>query len=204
MMNSFKPLIFCLGFAVALPALAAGEYSSLHPKSEMEAPPALLGNAVLIEASATVENVDMASRLVTLKGPEGGMITVKAGPEVKNLAQVKKGDQVNVKYYQSLAVDVVLPGEARSDAEPAVAGAVVTAEPGAAPAGAAIIQEHKTVEILSVDPYKKAIAFRDADGRWREMSVKRPDLEHYLKDLKEGDKVEVTFTEAMAIAVEPR
>ena len=32
----------------------------------------------------------------------------------------------------------------------------------------------------------------------------KPELEHYLTDLKEGDKVQVTYTEALAIAVEPR
>jgi hypothetical protein len=83
-MKTFKPLIICLGFAVALPALAEepkGEYSALRPKSEMEAPPAALGQGVLVQKAGTIEDVDMASRLVTIKGSEGGMVTVQAGPE---------------------------------------------------------------------------------------------------------------------------
>jgi hypothetical protein len=71
-MKTLKPLIVCLGFAVALPALGAGEpkgdYSSLRPKSGMEAPPAVLGQGILVEMTATVQDVDMVSRLVTLKG----------------------------------------------------------------------------------------------------------------------------------------
>jgi hypothetical protein len=38
----------------------------------------------------------------------------------------------------------------------------------------------------------------------RKISLKdTPQLQHYLNELKKGDIVQVTFTEAMAIAVEP-
>jgi Cu/Ag efflux protein CusF len=200
-MKTFKPLMICLGIAIALPALAEepkGDYSALRPKSEMEAPPAALGEGVLVQRTGTIESVDMASRLVTVKGPEGGMITVQAGPEVKNLDQVKKGDQVTVSYYQSMAVDVIASGSApKSGTETAK----VSAEPGAKPAGAVGRQERKTVKIASVDPIKKAISFYDKDGRWREVSMDRPDLEHYLTELKDGDTVEVVFTEALAVSI---
>jgi len=187
-MKTLKRLIPSLVLATALPVYA-----------EMETAPAALGEAVLVEKTATVESVDPTSRYVTLKGPEGGMVTVQAGPEVKNLGMVKKGDQVTVKYYQAMAVDVVAPGT-----EGGTVTRRVTAEPGMAPAGAVARQTSKTVEILSVDKYKKAIAFRDEEGNWREVLLDRPELRHYLDDLKEGDTVEVTFTEAVAVSVEPR
>jgi hypothetical protein len=200
-MRTFKPLIACLSFAVALPALAQdpqGDYSSLKPRDEMEIPPAALGQGVLVEMTATVEDVDMASRLVTLKGPEGGMLTVQAGPEVKNLGEVKKGDQVKVSYYRSMAVDVITPGSASKSASETGA---VRAEAGAKPAGAVGRRVHKTVKIAAVDPIKKAISFYDTDGRWREVSMDRPDIEHYLDEIKAGDTVEVVFTEALAVSI---
>jgi Cu/Ag efflux protein CusF len=172
--------------------------TALPVYAEMESAPAALGEAVLAE-TVTVQDVDMANRLVTLKGPEGGMVTVEAGPKVKNLDKIKKGDQVDVKYYQAMAVDVVAPGT-----EGGTVTKRVTAEPGMAPAGAVARQHHRTVEILSIDKYKKAIAFRDEKGRWREVRLFRPELRHYLEDLKEGDTVQVTFTEALAVAIEPR
>jgi len=200
-MRSFKPLIACLGLAVALPALAEepkGDYSALRPKSEMEAAPAALGQGVLVQKTGTIMDVDQASRLVTIKGSEGGMVTVQAGPEVKNLDQVKKGDQVAVSYYKSMAVDVITPGSAPKHD---VKTGAVRAEAGAKPAGAVGRQERRTVKIASVDPYKKAISFYGADGRWREVSMDRPDLEHYLKEIKDGDTVEVVFTEALAVSI---
>ena len=60
-----------------------------------------------------------------------------------------------------------------------------------------------TVEIMEVDPYKKTISFRAPDKGYRTVSVKNSRLEHYLKELKAGDVVEVVRTESMAIAVEP-
>jgi len=200
-MRSFKPLIACLGLAVALPALAEepkGDYSALRPKSEMETAPAALGQGVLVQKTGTIMDVDQASRLVTIKGSEGGMVTVQAGPEVKNLDQVKKGDQVAVSYYKSMAVDVITPGSAPKHD---VKTGAVRAEAGAKPAGAVGRQERRTVKIASVDPYKKAISFYGADGRWREVSMDRPDLEHYLKEIKDGDTVEVVFTEALAVSI---
>ncbi len=61
-----------------------------------------------------------------------------------------------------------------------------------------------TVKILVVDPYKKAIAFRDPEGHWREVSVASPGLEHFLSDLEEVDTVKVTFTDAVAVPLVPR
>jgi len=206
MKKGFKPLIVCLGFAVALPVLAAGEasgeYSSLRPKDQMEAPPEALSGARLVEATLTVEDIDRANRLVTLAGPKGNAFTVYAGSQVKNLDKVKKGNQVLVKYYQSMAVNVAVPGT--ESAAPTTTTRRASAEPGMTPAGVVARQTTKTVKVLSVDPYKKAISFRDADGRWREVSMDRPELEHYLKEIKDGDTVEVTYTEALAVAVEPR
>src|SRR5262245_39122242 len=60
----------------------------------------------VITLKATVDKSDLANRLVTLKDMEGNVRTVKVGPEVKNLAQVKVGDVVTIRYIQAVAVDL--------------------------------------------------------------------------------------------------
>ena len=45
----------------------------------------------------------------------------------------------------------------------------------------------RTVNIVSVDPYKKTISFLGPENRLREVSVDTPELKHYLKELKDGD-----------------
>jgi len=72
------------------------------------------------------------------------------------------------------------------------------------PAGAAGRTVRQTVEVLGVDEYKKAIAFRDMNGRYQEVSVDAPHLLHWLNDVKKGDKVRIAYTEAVAVKVEPK
>ena len=188
-MKTLKPLIASIVLAAALPALA-----------EIEAAPPGMAGAELIETTATVESVDQSSRYVTLKGPQGNLLTVKAGDGVENLNKVKPGDEVKLKYYRSMAVDVVAGAGDESAPERQRAS---SASPGATP-GTATRQMRSIVKILSVDPYKKAIAFRDPEARYREVSVDAPELRHYLDELKAGDTVRVTFTDALAVSLEPR
>ena len=63
--------------------------------------------------TATVEAIDLEKRLVTLKGPKGEKRTIKVGQEARNLPQLKVGDLVTVKYYESMAVEVIKPGTPR-------------------------------------------------------------------------------------------
>ena len=200
MNKRLQTLFVCLGMSMALPAAAQeamDEAADLRPQSEMEAPPVALGQDLLVESTSTVEEVNRKDRLITLKDADGDMVTVKAGEEVRNFDQISKGDLVTVTYYQSTAVDVITP-EARPKTE--VGAAMARAEKGEKPAGMLVSQVRKTVKIISVDPYKKAISFRDESG-WREVSMNRPELEHYLEELKDGDTVEVIFTEAIAVSV---
>ena len=200
MNKRLQTLFICLGMSMALPVAAQDamdEAADLRPQAEMEAPPVALGQDLLVESTSTVEEVNSKDRLITLKDADGDMVTVKAGEEVRNFDQISKGDQVTVTYYQSTAVDVIAPGT-RPKTE--VGAAMARAEKGEKPAGMLVNQVRKTVKIISVDPYKKAISFRDESG-WREVSMNRPELEHYLEELKDGDTVEVIFTEAIAVSV---
>ena len=65
-----------------------------------------------VKVTAKVKKVDLKTRHVTLEGPDGKRVTVTAGDEVRNLAQVKAGDDVVVTYYESIAYEVKKPGDA--------------------------------------------------------------------------------------------
>ena len=61
------------------------------------------------KVKATVEKIDHEKRLVTLKGPKGTLVTIKAGNQVNNLnfGQMKKGDTVVTEFYgEGAFVDV--------------------------------------------------------------------------------------------------
>jgi hypothetical protein len=63
--------------------------------------------------TATVEAVDQAERLVTLRGPDGDPFTVHVADEVRNLPQVEVGDQVVIRYREAIAAELSLPGARR-------------------------------------------------------------------------------------------
>jgi Cu/Ag efflux protein CusF len=60
-------------------------------------------------ATATVVKIDAKKRQATLKGPDGKTFDIEIAPDVTHLENVKKGDQVVVKYTQTLAVAVSKP-----------------------------------------------------------------------------------------------
>ena len=192
-MKSIKSLIIALGFLLTLPVFA-----------QMQPAPAPVGEATVQELTATVEDIDLAKRMVTLKGPEGTKVTTQVGPEVKNLDQVKVGDEVKVQYYLAVMVSAKRVSDDAKRREEIIASGVATAADGGLPAGVAGREVKETVEILGTDKYKKAIAFRGADGKYREISMDAPHLEGRLEQFKEGEKYEVVYREALAVFVEPK
>ncbi len=60
----------------------------------------------LIEKTSTVEAIDAAARKATLRDHEGNLVEVDVSPELRNLENVKVGDQVVFQYTEALAVDI--------------------------------------------------------------------------------------------------
>jgi hypothetical protein len=150
-----------------------------------------------VSITATVEAIDHATRMVTLRGPEGDQVTFRADDEVRNLAQVEKGDQVRVEFIEAFVVRVLKPGEAL----PGVSAGRATerAEPGQRPGAASIESLTVTSTVTAVDRAKQTVTLRGVDGESTTVSVKDP---AQLESVAVGDLVEVTATQALAIAVE--
>lgn len=151
-----------------------------------------------VQVTATVEAVDLKTRQVKLKGPEGNVFTVHADERVKNLPQVKKGDSVVATYYESLAYEVHKPGQA----EPGVAVAedVATAKPGEKPAAVGARAVQVTATIAAIDKSQGTVTLKSPDGELTTIKARNP---ANLDKVQVGDLVEITYTEALAIAVEP-
>ncbi|MDZ7596853.1 MAG: hypothetical protein U5J82_00785 [Desulfobacterales bacterium] len=147
--------------------------------------------------TATVESVDLATRMVTLKGPEGKLVEFKVGEEVKNLPQVKVGDQVVTTYYESIAAQILKPG---TDPGVAAQQAVAAAKPGEKPAGAAAQQVTVTATIEAIDENGHYVTLKGPKGKSTAVKVRDP---KNLEGVQVGDTVMITYTEALAISVEP-
>ncbi|MCU0810649.1 MAG: hypothetical protein MUE59_06365 [Thiobacillaceae bacterium] len=151
--------------------------------------------------TATVEAIDLPSRIVGLVGPEGNALVVQVGDEVRNLDQVKVGDRVRVEYFEGLLAELLPPG---SDPRAvALTDAVARAAPGERPAGGMGEAVSARVVIEFVDTLRNVVHFTGPKGKKRVIRVEKPEFRAMLRTLKPGDVVELTYFEAVAVKVEP-
>src|SRR5262249_47381640 len=107
------------------------------------------------------------------------------------------GDKVTTTYAVALAAQILKPGE-----EPAPP-AVSAAKQGGGEIVAAN-QVSAVLNVVSVDAAKNTVTLKGPKGNTETVNVKRPELQAKLKELKPGDDVQITYTEATAIKVEPK
>jgi Cu/Ag efflux protein CusF len=146
--------------------------------------------------TATVVAIDLQQRMVTLKGENGEIRDIKVGEEAVNLPQVKVGDLVTVKFYESIAVEVIKPGTVAGAGE---TSAIVRAKPGEMPGGMAARKVSVTATIMAIDKQKSTITLKGPEGKPATVKVLDP---ANLEKVKVGDELMITYTEALAISVE--
>jgi len=147
-----------------------------------------------VTATFTVDAIDHANRIVTLKAEDGTFDDVYCGPEVQRFDALKVGDKVSFRYHESLVTSLK-----HSTAPPkAPASAAVTRTPGAAPGGTIARQMTAVVTLDAIDPKVPSVTVSTENGH--KMSFKVENAKN-LEGYKVGDKVEVTYTQALAVSV---
>jgi hypothetical protein len=153
------------------------------------------GAADVTTITAKIEAIDLANRVVTLKGPLGRTVSFKVDDRVKNLAQVKVGDELVLKYTEAVSVALVKGGGGRS--KTVTTAPMATAPAGAKPGAAAAQQTNIVARVDRIDP-SGVVLLEGPNSRYVEVRVKDPGV---LKDVKVGDDVEITYTEAIVVDV---
>jgi hypothetical protein len=171
-----------LAAAVIFPAIAGAQIKTVPGET--------------ITATATVTAIDSATRLVTLKKANGEMVFVVAPPEIKRFSEIKVGDTITAKYTENMTLRVMKPGE------PAVNSATggVSAGTGANPSGTISAQRSVTATITAIDPAAPSITLSAPDKQV--YTAKVADREA-LKQVKVGDRLDITFQAAVLVAADP-
>jgi len=81
--------------------------------------------------------------------------------------------------------------------------AVAQATPGSRPAAGVAHNVSATVNIVSVDTSFDTVTFTLPSGDQRVVAVQTPEGREFIRTLKKGDMVDVTYTEAVAVEVVP-
>lgn len=174
---------------------AAALATCLAAMAQKPATPGVAG-AAAVKVRAVVESIDQSTRMVTLRGEDGVLTTFKAGPEVKNLAQVKKGDIVTSEYVRALALELKKGGDGIRSSVQTPASA--SAKPGEMPAGIVANQTVILANVVKVDAANKSVTVLGPEGRVLALDVKDPAI---LSQVKVGDQIEATYTEALMMSV---
>jgi hypothetical protein len=149
------------------------------------------------QVTASVEAIDSAKRIVTLKGPAGDIVTLAVGAEVQNFDRIRVGDLVVVRYLDALTLELRKRGTAKR--ERTERGVTERARPGERPAAVEAHEVHVVADVIALDPQTQTVTLR---GPTRIVDLRVYDPEQF-KLVAVGDQVEATYTEAVAISVEP-
>ena len=181
--------------SIFLIALSLVTFVALQIPTNVSAQGVALSEVSVI--TAKVVAIDRVDRNVTLRGPDGNVVTVEVGYEARNFDQIEIGDQVKVEYYEAVALYIGKNGEKPE----AVAGLVTAKTPkGDMPGGVAVETVDVSATVQAIDRKKRTVILKGPDGK---LVTTRVDKSVKAFDtLKVGDSIHARFTEAIAISVE--
>ena len=148
----------------------------------------------------TVIAVEYEKRTVTIRGRLGQLVTLDIPPTVTGLDQIKVGDLVTTTYFDRVNVRVKPAGEPAVDR---IVEPTVTQQPGAIPGATGSRQREATVTITAWDPKTRTVVFTGPQGTVYTRIVSESIGPAVLNALKPGERVDITWTEAMEITVQP-
>ena len=148
-----------------------------------------------VTATATIKTIDAANRFVVLRDDDGSEVGVFAPPELTRFDELRTGDRVTFTYYESTVYRVKPPHAVKSGVREKVA-----AIEGAATLPSATFSHQSTerVTVKAVDRDAPSITVVTADRRIVSRKVENRSL---LEGIKRGDRIDITYTQALLATV---
>ena len=149
--------------------------------------------------TAKVEAIDQAKREVTLKGPLGNRRHLRRGPARQaGLNEVKVGDEVTADYYVSLAGELRAPTEDEKKTPLMILEEKARAPKGTSPAAGGLRAFKVVATVIGLDLPTQSVTL---EGPLGNSGTIRAENVEKLKQLRLGDTIVVTYTEALAISL---
>ena len=183
------------GTACFSPALGVDVGGKDAGKSQGEKPAVVMVDA--ITATSTVTAIDKENRVITLSFEGGKVQDYKLGQEVRNFDRIEIGDEVKVTLAEAVAIYVRRSGDEPVSSEKRT---VQVAPKGEKPSFTITDTNEMAATVEKINHAKRMVTVRRLDGSLSTFSVDK-NVEK-LENVKVGDEVVVSVTEAVAIAVE--
>lgn len=186
--------VFCGGMAVAQDTKPVQETKPAAITVLEDTSPVMYGRSAKVKA--TVEAIDLDAREITLKAPKGRLITLRVAERVRNLPQVQVGDEIVVRYNESVGLQVrkTETGDFTPFDE-TINGAEIEQQPAPGAARQFTIEAY----VEAVSPKEKTVTLGGPDGSLVDLYVRDRNV---LESLTAGDNVVATYTEAVAVSIE--
>jgi hypothetical protein len=176
----------CTAFLAALPVFVLAQ-----------APQPVTKSLEPIKETVTIQAIDTTTRAVTIRDSSGDEDILFAPPEVKRFNELKVGQQLAITYYESLVFAVAPAGK---KAQGLADSSGITPRAGALPGGTVTRQITATVEVAAVDMTTPSITIKTKDGR---TITRKVDNVKNITGVKAGDSIDITYTQAALLSVEP-
>jgi hypothetical protein len=169
--------------AAAIPGVSMADQPAPAPET---------ASVGVVTGSGTIQKIDKDNRVITVKGDKGNTLDIKVGPNVA-IDKLKIGQRVNAAYYEEVALALHKPGEqAPKMTQTVTERGGITAQ-----------QTTVTAKVVAVDTAANKVVLMGPQGNKHEVKVEDPDLQAQLGKIKAGDNMDVTYTQAVAISMEP-
>lgn len=150
----------------------------------------------VVVVTAVVVGIDRVDRTLVLLGPEGEVIAIEVGHAARNFDQIRIGDEIEAKYYQSVAVSIERAGGKLSES----AALVAARSPEGDSPGAVVVETVEvSAEIMAIDRSKRELRLKLPDGR--KIKTRVGDGVKIYNDLRVRDLIHVRYTEAVAVTL---
>jgi Cu/Ag efflux protein CusF len=176
-----------VGVAVTVTVLAA---NSVAARTQSKTIP---GDVATI--TATVEAIDAATRTLTVKNEDGDFVPITVPKSMERFSEIKVGDTITARYYDNIVIRLKPSGEPAVDSS----SDELTRGTGGSPAGTTATQRTITATITEIDPKVPSITFKGEKVKWNYSS--RVADKAALAKVKVGDRVDITWTEAVTVSV---
>jgi hypothetical protein len=147
--------------------------------------------------AGTVETIDDANRMVTIRTDAGDLVTVKVPGFATRFNELKVGDKVKATSHNTVIVILKPPGEPPGDTCLTLRAGGEDERPG----GAMGIERWMTVTVNAIDTRRSSSTFSGPHGWHNSRRVPDPTVRERLKV---GDKLDVMGNTNVTVAVEER
>jgi hypothetical protein len=167
------------------------------PRKTVELADAKGGGAV-VSLVGEVTAIDLANRVVSIKGPKGNVADLRVDARARNLEQVKVGDRVRLTYRVGVALALLKGGDGIREKVESESAARTAA--GDKPGAAAIKTTTLVANVEEVNAKRQIVTLKGPGGKVVDVKVRDPKV---FKEVKVGDQVAASITESVVLRVRP-